>query len=121
MTGVMLLFVFFARPIIGVFTSDPNVHQTGTLALRIIACGYTFYGIGMVMAQALNGAGDTKTATLINFFGFWLFQIPFAFLLAKWLNMGAVGSFISIPVAESFMAVAAYIFFKKGKWKSVVV
>jgi putative MATE family efflux protein len=121
MTGVMLLFIFFAGPIIGVFTNDAQVHQTGTLALRIIASGYTFYGIGMVMAQALNGAGDTKTATLINLFGFWLFQIPFAFILAKWLNMGAVGSFISIPVAESFMAVAAYIFFKKGKWKSVVV
>jgi putative MATE family efflux protein len=121
MTGVMLLFVFFARPIIGVFTNDPDVHQTGTLALRIIACGYTFYGIGMVMAQALNGAGDTKTATLINFFGFWIFQIPFAFLLAKWMNMGAIGSFISIPVAESLMAIAAYILFKKGKWKTVVV
>jgi Na+-driven multidrug efflux pump len=121
MTGVMLLFIFFAGPIISVFTNDPQVHQTGTLALRIIASGYTFYGIGMVMAQALNGAGDTKTATLINLFGFWLFQIPFAFILAKWLNMGAVGSFISIPVAESFMAVAAYIFFKRGKWKSVVV
>ena len=117
----MLLFILFARPIIGVFTNDPDVRRTGTLALRIIACGYTFYGIGMVMAQALNGAGDTKTATLINFFGFWLFQIPLAFLLAKWLHLGAIGSFISIPVAESVMAVAAYILFKKGKWKSVVV
>lgn len=121
MSAVMLLFMFFASPIIAVFTNDPEVHQTGTVALRIIACGYTFYGIGMVMAQALNGAGDTKTATLINFFGFWIFQIPLAFLLAKSLNMGVVGSFISIPVAESVMAVTAYIFFKKGKWKTVVV
>jgi Na+-driven multidrug efflux pump len=121
MTGVMLLFLCFAGPIIGVYTNDPDVQKTGTLALRIIACGYTFYGIGMVMAQALNGAGDTKTATLINFFGFWVFQIPFAFLLTKWANMGATGSFISIPVAESLMAVAAYIFFKRGKWKTVVV
>jgi putative MATE family efflux protein len=121
MTGVMLLFLCFAGPIIGVYTSDPDVHKTGTLALRIIACGYTFYGIGMVMAQALNGAGDTKTATLINFFGFWVFQIPFAIFLTKWANMGATGSFISIPVAESLMAVAAYIFFKRGKWKTVVV
>jgi Na+-driven multidrug efflux pump len=75
----------------------------------------------MVMAQALNGAGDTKTATFINLFGFWIFQIPFALLLVKWLNMGAVGSFISIPVSESMMAIAAYILFKKGRWKSVVV
>lgn len=121
MSGVMLLFMFLAGPIISVFTKDPDVHRIGTLALRIIGSGYTFYGIGMVMAQALNGAGDTKTATFINLFGFWLFQIPFAFLLVEWLNMGAIGSFISIPVSESMMAIAAYIFFKKGKWKSVVV
>jgi len=121
MTGVMLLFIFFAGPIIGVFTNDPQVHETGTLALRIIGSGYIFYGIGMVMVNALNGAGDTKTPTLINVFGFWAFQIPFAFLLTKWLNMGAVGSFIAIPVAETLIAIAAYILFKKGKWKSVVV
>lgn len=121
MTGVMLLFIFFAGPIISVFTKDPEVHQTGTLALRIIGCGYVFYGVGMVMVNALNGAGDTKTPTLINLFGFWAFQIPFAFLLAKWLNMGAVGSFIAIPVAETLIAIAAYILFKKGKWKTVVV
>jgi putative MATE family efflux protein len=121
MLGVMLLFSFFAGPIISVFTKDVQVHETGTLALRIIATGYVFYGIGMVMIQALNGAGDTKTPTLINFVGFWLFQIPFALLLAKWLNMGATGSFIAIPVAETFIAIAAFIFFKKGKWKTVVV
>jgi putative MATE family efflux protein len=121
MTGVMLLFIFFAGPIISVFTNDPEVHQTGTLALRIIGSGYIFYGIGMVMVNALNGAGDTKTPTLINLFGFWAFQIPFAFLLAKALHMGATGSFIAIPVAETLIAIAAYIFFKKGKWKSVVV
>jgi putative MATE family efflux protein len=121
MTAVMLLFVCFAGPIIGVYTNDFAVHKTGTLALRIIACGYSFYGVGMVMAQALNGAGDTKTATLINLFGFWIFQIPFAFFLTKWANMGAPGSFISIPVAESLMAVASFIFFKRGKWKTVVV
>ena len=121
MSGVMLLFIFFADPIIGVFTNDSSVHQVGTLALRIIGCGYIFYGIGMVMINALNGAGDTRTPTLINLFGFWLFQIPFAFLLTKWFNMGATGSFIAIPVAETLIAIAAYIVFKKGKWKKVVV
>ena len=121
MAGVMLLFLFFAGPIISVFTNDPEVQETGILALRIIGTGYIFYGIGMVMIQALNGAGDTRTPTLINLFGFWLFQIPLAFVLAKWLKMGATGSFIAIPVAETFIAIAAWIFFRKGKWKSVVV
>ena len=75
----------------------------------------------MVMIHALNGAGDTKTPTLINFFGFWLIQIPLAFILAKWLNMGVTGAFLAIPIAETLIAVAAYVFFKRGKWKTVKV
>jgi putative MATE family efflux protein len=121
MTGVMLLFVFFAGPIISVFTKDPEVHHIGTVALQIIGTGYIFYGVGMVMIQALNGAGDTKTPTLLNLFGFWFFQIPLAILLATTFDMKETGSFIAIPVAETAIAVAAYIIFRKGKWKSVQV
>jgi putative MATE family efflux protein len=121
MMGVTLLFVLFAEPIIDIFTNDPAVHAVGALALRIIGTGYIFYGVGMVMIQALNGAGDTKTPTWINFIGFWLFQIPLAFLLADGLNLGAKGAFIAIPVAETAIAIAAYIFFKRGKWKQVKV
>lgn len=121
MTGVMLLFIFFAGPIISIFTNDPSVHQTGTIALQIIGTGYVFYGIGMVMIQALNGAGDTRTPTLLNLFGFWLFQIPLAYVLAKWMNLDEIGSFIAIPVAETAIAIAAYFVFRKGKWKTVKV
>ena len=117
----MVLFVFFAAPIIGIFTKDPEVLSTGTLALQIIGTGYVFYGIGMVMIQALNGAGDTRTPTLINFIGFWLFQIPLAFILARWMGLNEVGSFIAIPVAETAIAIAAYFIFKKGRWKTVKV
>ncbi|MFL5741186.1 MAG: MATE family efflux transporter [Flavisolibacter sp.] len=121
MSFVMLLFLFFAAPIIGIFTHDPEVRSTGTLALQIIGTGYIFYGVGMVMVQALNGAGDTRTPTLINLFGFWFFQIPLAFILAKWMKLGAMGSFISIPVAETAIAITAYILFRKGRWKTVEV
>ncbi len=121
MSFVMLLFVIFARPIVSIFTNNPVVMDYGAQALRIIGTGYVFYGIGMVMVQALNGAGDTKTPTWINFAGFWLFQIPFAYLLVKGFNMGITGAFIAIPVAETLMAIAAYFYFKKGKWKTVEV
>lgn len=116
---VTILFVFFAGPIIGIFTREPEVHRYGTLALQIIGSGYIFYGIGMVMIQALNGAGDSKTPTWINFFGFWIFQIPFAFLLAITFNFGPVGAFIAIPVAETVLALAAWYYFHQGKWKTV--
>jgi putative MATE family efflux protein len=121
MTAVMLLFLFFSSPIINIFTRVPEVHHFGVLALQIIGAGYIFYGISMVMMQSLNGAGDTKTPTRINFVGFWLFQIPLAWLLAKVFKMGPAGAFIAVPVAETFIAVAAWYYFKKGKWKEVVV
>ncbi len=89
--------------------------------MLIVSSGYIFYGVGMVMVNAFNGAGDTKTPTIINFVGFWLFQIPLAFFLSKTLKMGATGAFIAIPVAETAMAIAAYILFKKGMWKQVKV
>jgi Na+-driven multidrug efflux pump len=66
-------------------------------------------------------ADDTKTPTWINFIGFWLFQIPFAYLLAVGFKMGPVGAFIGIPVTETAIAIAAFILFKKGKWKLVKV
>lgn len=121
MSVIMLLFVFFARPIIDIFTDVPEDLKYGAQALQIMGTGFIFYGIGMVMIQALNGAGDTKTPTWINIFGFWLFQIPFAYLLVKVFNMGVTGAFIAIPVAESALALAAYYYFKKGKWKQVRV
>jgi Na+-driven multidrug efflux pump len=121
MALVTILFVFFSKPIIQIFTNEPEVQYYGQTALQIIGAGYIFYGIGMVMIQALNGAGDTKTPTWINFFGFWIFQIPLAFLLAKTFSLGPVGAFIAIPVAETVLALAAWYYFRKGKWKQVKV
>lgn len=119
MSFVMVLFLFFAEPIISIFSTEPEVLKFGVLALRIIGTGYIFYGIGMVMVQALNGAGDTKTPTLINLVGFWLIQIPLAYVLAYQTDLASTGAFIAIPVAETLIALIAWYYFKKGKWKQI--
>lgn len=121
MSLVTVLFVFFPSPIIRIFSQDEAVIAFGAQSLRIIGTAYIFYGVGMVMMQALNGAGDTRTPTIINFIGFWLFQIPLAYLLAKTLDMGSTGAFIAIPVAETVIALVAWYYFKRGKWKTVKV
>ena len=114
---VSLIFLLFANGIISFFTKDVIVKQYAVNALRIVSAGYIFYGIGMVMANAFNGAGDTRTPTVINLFGFWFFQIPLAWLLSKTFQWGPTGVFVAIPIAETAIAIAAYILFKKGKWK----
>ncbi|GAA4102370.1 MATE family efflux transporter [Mucilaginibacter panaciglaebae] len=118
---VMLVFLFFSGHIIRFFTTDAEVIKNGVRALRTFGSAYIFYGIGMVMTQALNGAGDTRTPTWINFVCFWLLQIPLAWYLAKPLNMHASGAFLSIPIAETILALAAWYFFRRGKWKEVKV
>ena len=121
MSLVTLLFVCFSEVIISFYTSDKVILAYGSQALRIIGFGYIFYGIGMVMIQSLNGAGDTKTPTWINIFSFWVIQIPLAWFLAVHLKLGPIGSFIAIPSAETVLAVLAFYYFKKGKWKTVKV
>jgi len=118
---VSLVFLLFPAPIISVFTNDEAVKTIAVQALRIITSGYIFYGIGMVLTNAFNGSGDTWTPTWINLFCFWLFQIPFAYLLTVYFKMGPFGSFISIPIANTLVTIVAYIYFKRGGWKKVKV
>ena len=121
MIVVTIFFFIFGDWLVSFFTNDPEVQRIAGVALRIITSGYVFYGIGMVMMNTFNGAGDTWTPTIINLCGFWLFQIPLAYLLAKYFGMGATGVFIAIPVAETAITIASYILFRKGNWKKVKV
>ena len=118
---VMVLFIFFSNPIIRFFSQDEAVIAYGARALQIIGTAYVFYGISMVMTQALNGAGDTRTPTIINFVCFWVIQIPLAYILAITLDLRSTGAFIAIPVTETLIALVAWYYFKKGKWKNVKV
>jgi putative MATE family efflux protein len=121
MAVVTVLFFLVAAPIVRIFSTDADVVAHGILALRVIGAGYVFYGIGMVMTQALNGAGETRTPSWINFFCFWVFQVPFAYFLAKGTSMGAGGVVVAIPVSHAILAVVAWRCFKRGRWKEVKV
>jgi len=121
MAVVSVLFLTCGHLFTSFFTSDKQVITIASKALKILSIGFVIYGAAMVFSSAFNGAGDTWTPTKINVFAFWLFQIPLAFFLAKYLEIGPTGVFIAIPTAEAGIAVAAYILFKKGKWKKIKV
>ncbi len=121
MIVVSLFYLVLAETIVKIFSDDPDVIKYGALSLRIIAAGYVFYAYGMVVIQAFNGAGDTKTPTVINFFCFWLFQLPFAYAAAIYFGWGVLGVLLAITIAEALIAVIGIIWFKKGNWKQVKV
>ncbi len=116
-----LLFIAFPEFFVGLLNHDPGAIKTGVIALRIMSCGYVFWAVGMVMTNAFNGAGDSKTPTWINFFWFWIFQIPVAYLLADVLKMGPTGVFFTIIATETGVTITSMILFKKGRWKTIKI
>lgn len=112
-----LVLVIWPSHFIGLFMDDPVVLRHGSLALQVISLGFLAYGLGMVMIQAFNGAGDTSTPTWINFFCFWLLEIPLAYTLAQLMGFREYGVFFAILSAETVMTILAVILFRRGKWK----
>ncbi len=119
MLVVTALLVGFSRPIISIFTNDPDVFRYGVEGLQIISSGFIFYGVAMVLTQALNGAGDTNIPTWINFFCFWVFQTPFAYWLVYFTSMKAAGAIVTVPIAHVLLTVIAWFYFKRGRWRTV--
>jgi putative MATE family efflux protein len=121
MGAVSILYLVFAPQIIEIFNETPDVVKYGSLCLRIMTAPFIFYGFGMIVLNAFNGAGDTKTPTYINFVSFWLLQLPFAYIAAITFDYGPAGVFWAVALGELLMTFIAIIWFKKGHWKRVEV
>jgi putative MATE family efflux protein len=115
--SVGVVFFLFASPVVSIFTKDPAVGHIAANSLRIFSCGNIAYAFGMVMMQAFNGAGDTLTPTLVNLVGFWILELPLAWLLAHRTRLAENGVFLSVVFAELFMVIAMMLLFKQGRWK----
>ena len=109
-----VFFIVLATQTVRLFVNDPAVVPLAATALRIFSCGNVGYAYGMVMLQAFNGAGDTMTPTIVNFFGFWVLELPLAWLLAVTMHLQSEGVFLSIVVAQC--SVAGIVLFRRGRW-----
>lgn len=116
-----LVLLFFSEAVAGIFTKETDVLKYASECLFVVAFGYAFYGLGMVIGTAFNGAGDTITPTYLNLFVFWLFEIPLAYVLAYHFELGPTGVFLAITCAFSVLAVISALLFKRGRWKTKVV
>ena len=120
MTSVGFTMLAAAPWITSLFSSDPEVLRYGTNCLRIMGIGFPMYAIGMIVIQALNGAGDTAWPSALNFVCFWLLQIPLSWWLADGMSLGPNGVFVAIVVSESLLTVLAVLVFRRGTWKQQI-
>lgn len=120
--AIIGIFYYVAAPwLIQLFAEEPIAQAPGILALQIFGLGYFLFGPGMAFSQAFNGAGDTRTPTLLNFIAFWIIELPLGYLLGMGLNWGLSGVCLAVIVANAVLAVLAYLFFQRGKWINVKV
>ena len=116
-----ILYILFSEQLIMFFDTNPAVIGPGKTSLQIFGLGYIFFGYGMIFSQAFNGAGDTRTPTLVNFICFWLVEIPLGYFLAIQLEWGLAGVCWAVVLAEFLMSIFCLVLFKRGKWKLVEV
>ncbi len=116
--AIGLVFVFGAPFIAALFTAEPAVRAEATRALWIVSLAFPLYAAGMCFEGAFNGAGDTRTPTRLNFFCFWLGQVPLAWFLARGCGLGALGVYIAVPASFSVLALWSGVLFRRGKWKA---
>lgn len=107
--------------LVSFFSDLEEVQGLALQGLRVIVLGYVFFAVGMVLTNAFNGAGDTKTPAWINIGVFWGIEIPLAYFLAFIMDMELLGLYISIAICHSLHAVVAFIIFRRGLWKTVKV
>ncbi len=115
-----IIFIAIPEPFIGVFinrVNEPIVMQNGITCLRIVSFGFLVYGMGMVMINSINGAGDTATPVWINFIAFWLLEIPVAFFFTRVLDLHINGVCYAILIGEASLTFIAIAIFRRGRWK----
>jgi Na+-driven multidrug efflux pump len=121
MLAVTMFFYLVGEPVVNFMNNDIQARHYALQALHTISLGYVFFGICMVMLNAFNGAGDTTTPTLVNLVGFWLFQIPLAWVLSQYYIKEPKAIFITILISQFVTALLSFYLFKRGKWKLVKV
>jgi len=117
MVIVSSAFMFFAQPLVGFFDSTPEVLGMGTSALRIIALSLTPMAVGVVLARAFDGAGDTVPAMAVNLLSMWVIEAPLAYGLALWAGFGITGVWIGRGLANLSNGLFFAIWFSLGRWK----
>lgn len=117
MSGLAVVCFILADPLVGLFTSDPEVRRTAATGLRVLCFGQPFWGLGQVYAGALRGAGDTRFPMLATTAGVWLVRLPVAWGLGLFFGMGLSGIFVSNSVDAATRAAFVAVRFIRGKWR----
>ncbi|OIO73173.1 MAG: hypothetical protein AUJ85_08880 [Elusimicrobia bacterium CG1_02_37_114] len=107
----------FSEKIVTVFNNEPEIIRLGAEYFRYIAVGSLFLSIGVVLSNALQGAGDTIYPMIITGVSLYVVQIPVAYLLAGVLGWKETGIWVVLPIGSIVNASMMAYWFMQKKWQ----
>lgn len=119
--GVVGLFegVLFTGPIVRFITDSEAVREASMLPMRLMGVVTPILAVGMIISEALFGAGAPKFVALVQFVLIFFLLLPLAYLFAIVFHIGLVGIWLAACVYVALAATAMTLKFKGGAWKSI--
>ncbi len=122
MSGIGVLFLLFATPLVRIFLPGAENEETTRLAatcLMISAAVQPFLALSMALGGALRGAGDTRSPVVVGLVGVWLIRVPFSWLLAFPLGLGLQGIWMTMIADWLARSAIFWMIWRRGRWKSI--
>ncbi len=110
-----LIFVF-APELASWLAHDQPVRDEMVRYLRINMVGTPFLAVGITLAGAIQGAGDTYGSMKIIMVGMWLLRIPFIMVSIYLLETGPVGVWWAMTFSMGLMCALFMKRFSRGEW-----
>ena len=116
-----LFFIFFSKPILMIFTTDPDIINLGVWGLRLIGFLQFIDAVCFTLFLALTGAGNTLFPALVESSLIWGFMLPVSYYAGVVLSIGFKAPFVAFAVYLFLMAFILSIKVAKGDWKEIEV
>ncbi len=111
-----LLFIFLPAPILGIFSKESIVINTGVPTMLFMGINQMGLNYVIIISGALRGAGDTKTVMINTILRLWVVFVPFSYLFIYKLNLGLSGLWYAEILSFIIFATMLFTRFRSRKW-----
>jgi putative MATE family efflux protein len=111
--------LFFTHGIVNFVSDSPYVREAMTGPLRLMGLITPILSVGMILSEALFGAGAPRFVAAAQFLLIFFVLLPLAQLFAIHFHVGLMGVWLAACVYVLCAATAMTLKFRAGKWKAI--
>ena len=111
--------VVFPRQILSFVTQSPAVLEAAMMPMRIMGICTPLIAVGMILTQALFGAGNTRFVMVVELVLHFSCLVPLAWLLGIKLGYGLVGIWSAAVIYVLALTAIMVWKFARGDWKAI--